>query len=57
MLANKSHFMRVDFYEINQALYFGEMTFFPGAGFTALEPVEWEERLGEWIVLPKKKIR
>ena len=49
-------FLRVDFYEINGAIYFSELTFFPGSGFTAFEPSEWDEKIGEWINLPKKTI-
>ena len=56
ILSQDIPFLRVDFYEINRKLYFGEMTFFPGAGFTALEPAEWEAELGEWITLPEKKV-
>ena len=47
-------FLRVDFYDINDKLYFGELTFFPGAGLTALTPTEWDSKLGEWIDLPTK---
>jgi len=47
-------FLRVDFYDINEKLYFGELTFYPGAGLTPLKPEEWEATLGEWIELPKK---
>ena len=54
VLSKDIPFLRADFYEINGELYFGEMTFFPGAGFTKLEPDGWDEKLGEWIVLPKK---
>lgn len=45
-------FVRVDFYESGNRLLFGEMTFFPGAGFEEFDPVEWDERLGSWIELP-----
>jgi len=50
-------FLRVDFYEINNRLYFGELTFYPGAGFTAFDPPEWDLTIGSWIELPpiKKK--
>ncbi len=48
-------FLRVDFYEINGKIYFGELTFFPGAGLTKFDPSEWDEKLGEWIKLPQKK--
>ena len=48
-------FLRVDFYEINGQVYFGELTFFPGSGFTALEPAEWDTMFGSWITLLDKK--
>lgn len=51
-LAKDIPFLRVDFYDINGQLYFGELTFFPGAGLTPLKPEEWELKLGEWIELP-----
>lgn len=53
-LSENIPFLRVDFYEINGKLYFGELTFYPGAGFTVLEPAEWDEKIGEWIKLPTK---
>ncbi len=46
-------FVRVDFYEIENKVYFGEMTFFPGGGMEEFEPWEWDKILGDWIVLPK----
>ena len=54
-LSENIPFLRVDFYDINGQLYFGELTFFPGAGFTVLEPEEWDYTLGNWIRLPEKK--
>ena len=48
-------FLRVDFYDVNGKLYFGELTFFPGAGFTALDPEEWDYTFGSWITLPDKE--
>ncbi len=44
-------FLRVDFYEINDKIYFGELTFFPGSGMVCLEPEEWDYKLGEMIKL------
>lgn len=44
-------FVRVDFYDINGHIYFGEMTFYPEGGFVGFEPVEWNQRLGEYIEL------
>lgn len=54
-LASGIPFIRVDLYEINGKIYFGELTFFPGGGFTALEPDEWDYTLGELIDLEKVK--
>jgi hypothetical protein len=45
-------FVRVDFYEINGDVYFGEMTFFPGGGMEEFEPKEWDGIMGDWIKLP-----
>lgn len=44
--------VRVDFYEDNEQIYVGEMTFSPGL-FLRLEPVEWDYKLGECIVFKK----
>ena len=44
-------FIRVDFYEINNHIYFGELTFFPASGFEKFTPEEWDYKLGEWISL------
>ena len=47
-------FLRVDFYELGDEIYFGELTFYPASGFGPFVPEEWDERLGEWIKLPPK---
>lgn len=44
-------FVRVDFYESNGGLYFGELTFYPKAGFERFEPEEWDVTFGSWIDL------
>lgn len=43
--------VRVDFYVINGKLYFGEMTFFSGAGFSRYNPREFEFKMGSEIQL------
>lgn len=43
--------VRIDLYELNGRLYFGEFTFFHGGGFQLFRPAEWERRLGDWIKL------
>ncbi|MGG1486479.1 ATP-grasp fold amidoligase family protein [Peribacillus castrilensis] len=47
-------FLRVDFYEVEGRLYFGELTFYPGSGFAEFTPESYDELLGSWINLPKK---
>ena len=49
-------FVRVDFYETNGQLYFGELTFYPGSGFEEFTPEKYDYLLGRWIKLPAKKI-
>lgn len=44
--------VRVDMYVINDLIYFGELTFFHGAGMERFKPNEWNFRLGEWLQLP-----
>lgn len=51
--ANIPH-VRVDFYEVNGKVYFGEMTFFDGSGFEKFEPSSWDCVFGEWLTLPQK---
>ena len=46
--------LRVDFYESNGALYFGELTFYHFAGLVPFEPAKWDEIFGSWITLPEK---
>lgn len=53
-LAGDIPFVRIDFYEINNELYFGEITFFPGGGMVELKPPEWDKILGDYIELPDK---
>lgn len=53
-LAKDIPFVRVDWYEINGQLYFGELTFYPGGGFEEFTPDKYDEILGSWIKLPKK---
>lgn len=51
-LSTNIPFVRVDFYEINGKVYFGELTFFPGAGFEEFTPSKYDRILGSWINLP-----
>ena len=45
--------VRMDFYEVNSQVYFGEYTFFDSSGMAKFNPVEWDYIFGGYIVLPK----
>ena len=49
--------VRVDFYEVNGKVYFGEMTFFHYSGIVPFEPHEWDEMFGSYIKLPTKNMQ
>ena len=44
--------VRIDWYYVNQRLYFGEITFFDGSGYYDFVPDEMNEIIGSWIRLP-----
>lgn len=48
--------VRVDWYIVENKLYFGEMTFFDSSGFDDFEPYEYNNILGDWINLPNKNL-
>ncbi|HAK43467.1 MAG TPA: glycosyl transferase [Clostridium sp.] len=43
--------VRIDLYDINGKIYFGEMTMFHWSGIESFEPKEWDTILGSWIDL------
>jgi hypothetical protein len=47
--------VRVDFYNINGAIYFGEMTFYHHGGVVPFHPESWDYTFGSWIKLPVNK--
>lgn len=47
--------VRVDFYDIDGKVYFGELTFSHWSGFVPFDPEEWDYKLGAWIDLPQKE--
>jgi len=44
-------FVRIDLYELDGKVYFGEFTFFHGGGFWLFKPDYWEKELGNLIKL------
>ena len=53
-LSNGLPHVRVDLYECNNQIYFGELTFFDGSGFDKIQPIEWDYKIGSMIQLPEK---
>lgn len=41
--------VRIDFYIIDNKIYFGEFTFYHNSGFMNIQPAEWDNRIGNFI--------
>lgn len=48
---HETPFSRIDFFEINKQVYFGEITFYPAGGWVAFDPPEWDTILGNMLNL------
>ncbi len=48
--------VRVDLYNLDGKIYFGEMTFYHGGCCQHITPEEWDRRMGDWIDLNSPKI-
>ena len=46
--------VRVDLYNVNGQIYFGEMTFYHHGGMQPFHPAHWDNDFGNWIKLPIK---
>jgi len=53
ILARGIPHVRVDFYEVNGKVYFGEVTFYHQNGLISFEPDVWDDILGDLIELPE----
>jgi len=56
-LAKNIPFVRVDFYDLDGMLYFGEMTFYPDSGFDSAILPEIDQLYGSMIDLSKEKLK
>ena len=43
--------VRIDLYNVNGKIYFGEITFFHNCGFVPFDPEEWDYRFGDLITI------
>lgn len=48
-LAEGTPFLRTDWYIVENKIYFGEMTFYPGCGFEPIEPYSKDVEWGRWL--------
>lgn len=55
MLSEGHIFLRVDLYNVNGAIYFGETTFYPNSGFSEFVPKDWDLKIGKMLELPTGK--
>jgi hypothetical protein len=51
-LSSDIPFLRVDLYNINGEIYFGELTFYPDSGMGTFIPRKWNTILGSYLKLP-----
>ena len=51
-ISNGIPHVRVDLYNINGKIYFGELTFFHWSGFLPFVPEKWDYEFGRWLKLP-----
>ena len=54
-LASDDFFARVDFYDCDGSIYFGEITYFPGSGALNFYPKKYDYIIGSWLDLNKIK--
>lgn len=45
-------FVRIDLYDTDERVYFGEITFYPASGLGEFNPKEYDLKLGEMVQLP-----
>jgi hypothetical protein len=50
-LSKPFRFCRIDLYEVDGHIYFGEISFYPEAGYRPFEPLEFERELGDRLHL------
>ena len=54
ILSYQIPFVRVDLYNINGRILFGELTFYPASGFGKIEPDVWNRYLSDLLILPQE---
>lgn len=52
-LSKNISFARIDIYDVNEKQYFGEVTLYPACGFGKFRPNQYNEILGNMLILPE----
>lgn len=52
-LSSGLDYVRVDLYNLDERVYFGEMTLYPASGFDPAVPVRWDHEFGRHWTLPE----
>jgi hypothetical protein len=53
-LSEGANFRRIDLYEIEDQIYFSEITFYPCSGMMPFDRPEWDEILGNELIVNMK---
>lgn len=51
-LSSDFPYVRIDLYSLENTIYFGEITFHHGSGTERIDPVAWDNKLGDYLQLP-----
>ena len=52
-LAEETPYLRVDWYDINDKILFGELTFYTWGGTCKFIPWKWNRIIGDMVTLPE----
>ncbi|MFN4083091.1 MAG: ATP-grasp fold amidoligase family protein [Bacteroidia bacterium] len=55
VLAKGFPYVRIDFYDVDGNIFFGEITQHHGGGFDQIRPIEWDYKFGKILNLPLSK--
>lgn len=54
LISKDMPFSRIDFYDVNDKVFFGEITFYPTSGMGGFDPQSWDKLFGDMIKMPKQ---
>ncbi len=53
-LSKSIPFVRIDLFEVYEQVFFSEFTLCPASGFMPFFPKEYDQIVGEWLILPER---